>query len=144
MITAERARGLLDAYGGKASNWPDEYRLQLQEFVDGSHAAQQWCREARELDDLLDSSELLLPDLTEQIMQAIPISVSERLLAWLFPHSIGECWRPAMAAAFPLIVGVAIGISDPLASESDVLELAGWEATEVALLESRSSDIWYE
>lgn len=144
MMTAERARELLDAYGSKATNWPAEYRLPLQAFFDDNVDAQQWLRDARELDDLLDASELVLPDLTAEIMRAVPTSLSERILAWLLPQSPGEYWRPAIAAACPLIVGLAIGVGDPLASEPALYAASAWDATEAALLEPLSSGIWYE
>lgn len=160
MITAERARELLHAYGGNASHWPQEYRAQLDAFFEqgtdnsvldsidaGSSLRQELERsllDAQKLDSILDSYHPAIPDLSQQILEALPVSFSERLLTWLFPQRLGDCWRPALAAVFPLLLGIAIGFQElPLPGVSQH-SATDWEAAEAALLTPPLAEAWYE
>ena len=139
-MKAERFRQLLDSYGGDASRWPASLRGEMLEFVDAHPEARNWLHEARHMDLLLDSYQPSTADLTERIMGALPRSFVDRVLEWLLPALPSQWWRPALAGAMPLVLGVAIGLSELSVVGADSVD---WELQEQLLLVAPAGD-WYE
>jgi hypothetical protein len=82
----------------------------------------------------LDSFQPQGVDLSDRIVDRISRTRLDRLLAWLIPTQPAEWWRPALAGALPLIVGVAIGPSTlelPLLATGVSID---WEQAERALV----------
>lgn len=157
-MSPERLRDLLDNYGSRESNWPSELRESMRAALDSlerNNSLERWdslepgeslelrvaLREARELDELLDSYAPPLAQLEQRILEALPQPLLERLFSWLVPERGSELWRPALAAALPLLLGVTLGLNG-LLSESDTG--VDWAAQEQYLLALPAEDLWDE
>ncbi|GAB5413584.1 MAG: hypothetical protein Cons2KO_11870 [Congregibacter sp.] len=145
-MNRDEAKALLDAYGADAEKWPAERRQALALFLDGDDAAADILKEARQLDQVLATYELPGVDLADQILDALPQSGLERLLNWLMPVPASLWWRPAMAAALPLAIGVCIGALNPeFSAYDDVNDWASVEAQLLSLPAGESAGVsWYE
>jgi hypothetical protein len=139
-MQAEELIGLLDAYGADPARWPERQREAMHAALAEHPELAARRREAADLDQWLDSYSVARFDLGERILDAIPETPLERLLRWLLPAEPGLWWRPAMAAAMPLIVGVAIGLGGTLATTTTT----DWSAQEQALLGALEGDSWYD
>jgi hypothetical protein len=96
-------------------------------FARDHEEARRWLAEARALDKALDTVSVEPVDLTARILDALPRSCFDALMAWLLPDAPAMWWRPAVAAALPLLLGVAIGLGDAGVAQD-------WTAQERALL----------
>lgn len=142
MMSPERLQELLDVYGAREERWPEDQRLEMRACVDAFPELQRQLFEARDLDLLLDSYSPGVVDLEQRIFAALPTSPLDRLLSWLLPEVPGLWWRPAMAAALPLVLGLAIGIES-----QDVVSMSAmtdWEEQERSLLLPVTGADWYE
>ena len=139
-MNAERFRQVLDSYGADEARWPAECRAEMLSFIDVNADARQWLQSARAVDELLDSYDPGAVDLTDRILTTLPRSWVERFVAWLLPATPALWWRPAMAGAMPLVLGVAIGLGQMTEIPQDSLN---WELQEQALLSTSTGD-WYE
>jgi hypothetical protein len=140
-MNAERLRELLDIYGGAAHNWPEELREEMRAALAAHPPAQAWLIQARELDALLDSYRPPMVDLTDRIVDQITRTRLERLLEWLIPAAPADWWRPALAGALPLVLGLALGMSTleiPLLNQTSSTD---WELAERSLIAPLE---WYE
>ena len=145
MLSADRFKELLDSYGGRSSQWPPEHYEEMHAFVVAHPEAEAWIAESRALDELLDSYQPELPDLTAQILDNAPTSLTDRFLSWLIPDTRSDWWRPALASVMPLVLGVAIGFGGPAEDSAVDEELIVWEAQERALVNPLASGgNWYE
>ena len=142
MLSTERFRELIDSYGANQQHWPSEYRRQMQEYLDANQEANAWLNEARSLDALLDSYMPEIPDLSQRILADAKPSLFDGLLAWLLPNSPRQWWRPALASAMPLVLGVAIGFTTPVATTTAHTE--SWEEQERAMLNPALGGLWDE
>lgn len=131
-MNRDQARALLDAYGADAAKWPEQRREDLALFLDRDEAGADLLEEARQLDHVLAAYKLPGVDLADQVLNALPQSGLERLLDWLMPVPASLWWRPAMAAALPLAIGVCIGALTPEFSASD--DVNDWVSVEAQLL----------
>lgn len=138
----ERFRELLDAYGGEEQRWPAEHRQAMQAFYSGDSGARADVQRARELDLLLDSYRVNAPDLTQRIIDRVAPTGLGRFFAWLQPTVPAQWWRPATAFALPLLLGVALGLSDGYDGVSSAA--IDWELQEQALLRVANEEAWYE
>ena len=137
-MDTERFRGLVDAYGADPRRWPEDERAAMEAFRGAEPPAEAWLHEARELDGWLDRDTVTTRDLSQQILRALPQPFAERLVAWLLPREPGLWWRPAVAAALPVVFGVAIGMATPTTTATD------WTEEEQALLSAVPGGVWYE
>lgn len=142
MLSTERFRELIDSYGASAQQWPGEYRRQMQEYLDANPEASTWLDDARSLDVLLNSYSPELPDLSQRILDNAAPSLFERLLLWLLPSSPQDWWRPALASAMPLALGVMIGFATPVATTTASTD--NWEEQERAFLNPLQGELWDE
>ena len=78
-----------------------------------------------------------------QMIERVAPTPLGRFLAWLLPSAPTPWWRPATAFALPLLLGVAMGLSDTrnAAAASTVID---WELQEQDLLLAVSEEPWYE
>ena len=139
----ERFRFLLDAYGSDSRHWPAEERPAMEAFLAENAEAEVWRREAQALDLALSGYSVESFDLTDRILGSVPRSALEQVLDWLLPEEPRAWWRPAVAAAIPLFLGIAIGITDPAASVSGSTD-GDWTAQEQDLLSGSYGSAWYE
>lgn len=114
IITPERFKTLIEAYGTQAQRWPEDERQLAIAYLQLNPSAQRLVKEYQELDRLLDHHNIPSLTLIEKRVlsnthRLVRETVVDRLLNWLVPHSeriLGWIWRPALAAAFPLVFGI--------------------------------------
>lgn len=140
MLSPDRLEELLDSYGSREACWPDDLRQEMLACLEASPHLQKRLADARALDEMLDSYVPEPVNLEQRILAALPESVSDRIVRWLFPHRPQLWWRPVMAATFPLFLGLAIGLeSQTMVSATD------WELQEQSLLLPAGAEAaWYE
>ena len=142
-MNPDRFRDLLDAYGGDEAHWPAEHRAAMRNLYTGDEKARVEVQRARDLDVLLNSYCVAVPDLAQRIVDRVVPTPLGRFLAWLLPSTPAYWWRPATAFALPLLLGVAVGLSDvgDAASASTTID---WELQEQVLLLAVNEELWYE
>jgi hypothetical protein len=129
MITLDRLKVLLDAYGADPARWPDEQREAARELLARSDEARVYVRQAAVLDTLLDTAPLTAPAgldaaaLAARIMR-LPARVTAAATAWRFSFGWPNFATLAAAAAIGLVIGwTDIQMSQSYAADGDVLEL---------------------
>ncbi|MFT4769354.1 MAG: hypothetical protein ACI8RN_002498 [Glaciecola sp.] len=142
MMSPERLQELLDTYGAAEERWPEHQRQDMRACLDAFPEMRRQLFEARDLDTLLDSYIPADVDLEQRIFDALPVSLLDRLLNWLLPEVPQFWWRPAMAAALPLVLGLAIGMGSHDIVPADLM--TDWEAQERSLLLPVTGADWYE
>ncbi|WOJ92098.1 hypothetical protein R0135_09895 [Congregibacter variabilis] len=142
MMSPERLEELLETYGSREERWPEDQRSEMRACLDAFPQLQRQLFEARDLDLMLDSYCPEDIDLQQRILDALPVSVADRLLNWLLPEVPGLWWRPAMAAALPMLLGLAIGMESQSLASIDVM--TDWEEQERSLLLPLTGADWYE
>lgn len=138
-ITMDRLEQILDAYGASPEAWPASERAAVTALLQSSEQARQLCRQAAELDEVLDAAPSIEPsaELRRRVIGAVPArppSFAERLdglAARVWPF--GPRWRPAAALVIAAALGIAVGTwmpNDPgatagtdTASTQDISEL---------------------
>jgi hypothetical protein len=129
MITLDRLKVLLDAYGADPGRWPDEQSDAARELLSHSAEARLYVQQASVLDTLLDTAPLTAPPgldpaaLAARIMR-IPARVTAVATAWRFSFGWPNFATLAAAAVFGLMIGSTdIQISQGYAADGDVVEL---------------------
>jgi hypothetical protein len=139
-MNIEDFEALLDRFGSVEDDWPVQQREAMTSLLERDDNARSALQAARDLDLALASFQPAIPDLSQRIMEAIPPSLPERLLAWLFPGGGASVLRPVLASALPQICGAVLGLSLPLPDD----EMSTWELQERSLVAPLESEIWYE
>lgn len=142
-MSPDRFRSLLDAYGGDEARWPAEHRAAMRNLYTQDEGARADVQRARDLDLLLNSYGVTVPDLAQRIVDRVAPTPLGRFLGWLLPSAPAQWWRPATAFALPLLLGVAMGLSDAGAGSSAATAI-DWELQEQALLLAVNEESWYE
>jgi hypothetical protein len=142
MMSPERLQELLDTYGAREERWPEDQRQAMRSCLDDFPELRRQLFEARELDLILDSFSPAEVDLEQRILEALPSSALDRMLNWLLPPMPQLWWRPAMAAALPLVLGLALGVESQKLVSTDVV--TDWELQERSLLLTATEGDWYE
>ncbi|MEM6606477.1 MAG: hypothetical protein AAF671_12005 [Pseudomonadota bacterium] len=140
MIDETKFRAVIDCYGSQPSRWPQELRGEMQQYEIANPDASRWLIRARALDSLLDTYQPSVNDLREEIIDAIPKTLGDRLSEWLLPHSPFGFWKPALAGSIPLLFGVAVGMYSgayPM-DGAGVYPADSWEVEERAMLSPAS------
>ena len=116
-MNIEQLQQLIERYGGNAILWPEDEREAALTLINKSDAARQLLVEAAQLDALLNSYHI--PEdpagrqrMMRRILDQVTPGWPERLLAWLTPDPgrlNRSIWRPALAAALPLVIGMTLG-----------------------------------
>jgi hypothetical protein len=129
MITLDRLKILLDAYGADPGRWPDGQREAARELLTRSPEARAYVQQASVLDTLLDTAPLTAPPgldaaaLAARIMR-MPGRVAATAAAWRFSFGWPNFATLAAAAVFGLVIGwTDIQMSQGYAADGDVLEL---------------------
>ncbi len=119
-MTIERFSQLLEAYGGNAKRWPIEEQLAALNLLEQSVEARRLQQSSLTLDRLLNSVQISPPSrmLQERILaQVQPLtSQAQDVWQWFIQLIVGTTpsehfWRPAVALAIPLLLGIVIGLN---------------------------------
>lgn len=130
---------ILDTFGSRPANWPDQHRSQWESFLASDAGAQQLFKQQQTLEDLLQKLEAPeLPYLETRILnQELPpqqISIADKLIEWLLPSEFGiQLWRPTVAACLPLVFGILVGNYFSFGITEQDQQLEYWD-DELALL----------
>jgi hypothetical protein len=129
MITLDRLKVLLDAYGADPERWPDDQRTAARELLTNSAETRAYVQQAAVLDTLLDAAPMTAPPgldaaaLAARIMR-MPAPVTAPATSWRFSFGWPNFATLAAAAVFGLVIGwTDIQMSQGFAADSDVLEL---------------------
>lgn len=130
-MNSARLQALLAAWGADPAHWPDEEREAALRLLESNPALRQIAEQQRQLDLALGSWE---PDVPELDMQALTARLPkgsgqdllDRVLAWLIPAEVRTLWRPATAAACTLALGIALGSTVNLSTETEAAS-DSWE-----------------
>ena len=135
MITLERFKDLVAAYGADPARWPERERLAALDLLQRSADARSVMEEARAIDRLLDLSPTtsVSSDLQTRILAALPQGGSSgsgitAFLASLLPGR--PAWVPAAAFALSLALGIGAGAYAPTLAG---LEIGGRDAALIAM-----------
>lgn len=111
-MNINRFTQILEAYGTRQDNWPQDERNAAIRLLQSNDACMAILRSYRPLDDQLNEY-LPRPSLvsTQDILDSLPRPMIDRILSWLIPGPGEDLWRPLMAGSLPLILGVIIGAS---------------------------------
>lgn len=142
MMRPERLQELLEIYGSDEERWPDSERFSMRVCLDEFQVTPQALLDAQDLDLMLDSYVPAATDLEQRIFDALPRSVIDRFVEWLFPELPRLWWRPAFAASLPLALGLVLGMEPVGVGLAD--SSANWEIQERNLLLPDIGADWYE
>ncbi|MCB1647500.1 MAG: hypothetical protein KDI36_18705 [Pseudomonadales bacterium] len=132
----DRFRTIVEAFGADPERWPEAERTAAQAFLASSPQAQQLLAAEQDLDALLDTVPApAIADQSAGILARLPVAepaLIERLTDWLIPErmSFATFFRPALAAALPLLAGIYLG---PMINLTDTETVNYWDE-EVYLL----------
>jgi hypothetical protein len=138
-MNEQEFKNQLDRLGSDLARWPSQSAAQARSLLEYSSAARDSLAAARALDRAFET--LRQPALPAGLSSRILDRVShpdpwERLGDWF----TAALWRPALAAAVPLVVGFMVGLQS--APDSDALLLA--ELSELPLTAAFEESIYDE
>lgn len=144
-MNEQRVCTLIAAYGADSARWPEEERAAAAALVDATPALRTVMKEAQAVDAWLDGEPVSATLTLERILENLPMPGLgeriqwwvQRLLSWLTPTTLTDLWRPALAAAAPLALGITIGVNT-LVKESD------WSETEAYVFAPSQVEVGYE
>ena len=150
-MNLERLREIVGSYGASEENWPSDERIAVLSFLKNSAEARALVSIESSLDTLLDAFEV--PSdihaqhiLKQKILTGITPNFVERMIDWLTPELETlktSFWRPTLAAALPLVIGIAIGVNfadDPSTFE----DFTESETFYLLAITGDSNGGWYE
>ena len=146
-MNIERFHKILEAYGTREGNWPSAERRDAQQFIEQDTQGQQLLQKYRQLDIRLNEYiPRYSPAIRNSILENLAASPMDSFINWLIPELRSEFWRPLVAGALPLVIGIVIGTSAWInvpdlynTGQSD-----SWETEEVFLLAFDESQIAME
>jgi len=109
MMTYERFKLLVEAYGANAARWPAGERAAALAFAETSGEARALLDEAAALDRLFDQADTapVTHELQTRILAALPLA--NRSSWWLAALAPRAQWIPAAAFAISLALGIGVG-----------------------------------
>ena len=113
-MNLERFREIVGSYGSSPDRWPEDERGAARNFAIASKEAKHLIQKEVELDRLLDRY-----DLPEVALSEVEVPNNRRLallINWMLPDFSdlrNTIWRPALIGAFPIMVGIVIGLKSP-------------------------------
>jgi hypothetical protein len=113
MMTNDRFKELLDAYGADPARWPQSEREAALAFAKSSDEARRLLDEAAALDRLIDLADTaaVTPALQARILAAFPQPRRAGVIASLMPGR--PTWIPITALAASLLLGLGVGTFVP-------------------------------
>lgn len=128
VMTMQRAKALLDAYGSAPEQWPADERDLARVFIAGDPEARQYAEKARQLDVLLDGAATFAPSagLYDRILASFDSVAAKpsvgktirRIANVVWPNA--PLWQPCAALAVSLVAGMLLGIVGPLEGANQV------------------------
>jgi hypothetical protein len=127
MMTLERLRQLIAAYGADPRRWPDDERDSAEAFVAGSAIARDAMAQARELDSVLGMASGDVPDAAMARLTAATAFPPARTASptrsaaggWL-ANLASAFWPRATVFASMAVLGIIVGLAiEPIYSSSD-------------------------
>ena len=111
-MNIERFQKMLEAYGTREENWPSRERQVAQLYLQNNDDGQRLLEEYRELDIQLDGYlPRHSPAIRDNILENLQASPLDSFISWLIPEYRSDFWRPLLAGALPLVIGIVIGTS---------------------------------
>lgn len=142
-MNIERLKTIIETYGSDSDSWPDEERQAALALLKRSDEGSRLIIEAQRFDRLLDGYAPQPIDqnkLRQQILSSIETAEShwlKGLIEWLSPdvdELLGSIWRPALAAAMTVTLGISIGIAtvedSTILSDTEEIQLMAFSATD--------------
>jgi hypothetical protein len=126
-----RFREIVEAYGADPVRWPPAERAAAEVLLSRSSEAVALRDEAAQLDAALSRLGIaaVSPGLAERVLNTAPAEpppARSWLSDWLAELWPGEpAWRPAMALAASMIIGLAVGAFAPLMPPEDPVDVIG-------------------
>ena len=120
----------LDRWGSDLHDWPEAAATQAKRLLESSPAAKRLMQKTVALELALTQlgEHRATPGLDVKILEQLPPKDDlQRIVDWL----AGALWRPALAAAIPLALGFALGVTMPEEDSqlADELSLMAFSAT---------------
>lgn len=111
-MNIDRFTQILEAYGTREANWPEDERHDAMRLLQSSDSCSALLQSHQSLDDLLDDYQPRASLLSSRhILRCLPQPLIDRFISWLIPGQGENLWRPLLAGTLPLVVGVIIGTS---------------------------------
>jgi len=146
-IGLDRLAVLVDAYGGRSENWPEEERQGACCLLERSAEANRLRDAALELDRWLDGAPMVEPSavLVRRIMDTVSDRTTwldwvSRLAQMVWPF--GPTWQPATALVVAGVLGVTFGVAT--FDEPEAVTEDGMVVAEVMLDADDWDDDWTE
>ena len=144
-MNTDRLQKIIDSYGANTNRWPEHERTEAIDLLNASSEASELLMQARAIDTALDSFQVepVNQALNSKILRhALKENTFEKLTAWLMPdldNVISSIWRPALAAAMSMTLGIAIGMALP---EESTETLSDSEELYLLAITAESSEGW--
>ncbi len=116
-MNTDDLKQLINAYGTRAENWPDDKRQAALALIASDESAGVLLSRLAPLDEALDRFEVqpdvkrIEADILARLPRPARTGLLDTLIEWLIPDGATPTamFRPALAAMLPLLVGVALG-----------------------------------
>ena len=124
-MTTEEFADCLDRWGSDLEQWPALQQDSARNLLATSKQAAEMLAEGRRLDDLLTNLQ------ENADGHRAPMGLQRSILEQLPPHDplqnaldwfSAALWRPVLAAACTLLLGFALGVSAPVATDDAMLD----------------------
>tara|TARA_B110000503_G_scaffold51340_1_gene82886 strand:+ start:179 stop:658 length:480 start_codon:yes stop_codon:yes gene_type:complete len=122
-MNQQRVKQIIAAYGGNAARWPEAERVAALKLCQSAPELAVLQREQAGLDQLLDSQHVTTQCSATEVLAQLVIATEpvqmpaltfwNRTALWLLPDTQTALWRPALAAALPLAIGIGLGVLTP-------------------------------
>lgn len=115
-MTSDRFSRILQAYGANPERWPVDERQPAEQFLASNRQALGLQADEQWLDDVMNQFKVETDTsrIRSRIMSALPrgrLRRVDKILEWLFPEHVELIWRPILAAALPLALGLGLSLS---------------------------------
>lgn len=120
----EKFSDLIDRCGVETEHWPIAERSSAEAFLAVNDAALDIVTRARQFDIILgqDATIAASPQLKSQILAAAPgaeAAVAPITVGWGRLWPFGPIWRPVATLACATVLGIYVGIADPISIFGD-------------------------
>ena len=115
LVSIERAEQLIDCYGANTQAWPEDERVAATSLIQASSELQQQLQNAQQLDDSLNSKDLISSDnaaLAKRILKQLPDQTTTKFTSTTHNHAV---WKKTgmIAAGFMLLIVSFFTIQSP-------------------------------